>query len=191
MNKIYIFVLVVASVLLTACSNSSSASTEDALVKKSESLFSLFETHNWVGISDMTHPDGLVFSLFADIGSPSSNEVIISKEKLSEENQEKITWGPLTGVQVFKTKDDYVDEYLFKSIYGDDLKYDTVNFNSSSVKSGGVINTIPTYFPDAEYVEYYSQASDKEYDWQALRFVFKEHKGEWLLFAIVRDVHNP
>jgi hypothetical protein len=77
-------------------------------------------------------------------------------------------------------------------MYGNDVNYDTVNFNRSSVESGGVINTIGAKFPDAKYVEYYSQASvDKEFDWQALRFVFREHEGGWLLFGIVRDVHHP
>ncbi|MEH7225778.1 hypothetical protein V7112_18355 [Bacillus sp. JJ1566] len=189
MKKLYIIVF---SILLAACSNPSGATTEDELLKMSEELFVALESHDWTTISEMTHPDGLTFSLFADLGSPTSNEVILNKETLKQAEQVKVTWGvELTGLEVIKTKDEYVEEYIFKSIYGNPLKYDTVNFNSSSVESGGVINTISKNFPDAKYVEYFSEATEDEYDWQALRFVFKERQGEWFLFGIVRDVHNP
>ena len=162
------------------------------LLEGAAEILSLLESHNWSEVSEKAHPDGIVFSFFADLGSPTSNEVVLSKEKLLEEEQEDITWGvELTGEKIIKTKDEFVDEYLFKKMYGDSVNYNTVNFNSSSVESGGTINTISTYFPDARYVEYYSKPTEKEYDWQALRFVFREHKQEWLLFGIVRDVHSP
>lgn len=190
MNKFFgLLLIILISVLLTACSSSS---TEDTLLNKSETILSSLKTHNWDEISEMAHPDGVVFSFFADIGSPTSNEVLLSKESLKEKDQGELLWGvEMTDEEVISTKDEFVDEYFFKNIYGDSIKYDTVNFDSSSVESGGVINTISTYFPDAKYVEYYSKPTEKENDWQALRFVFKELEKEWLLYGIVRDVHSP
>lgn len=165
---------------------------ERELLEEAADILSSLKSHNWDEISEMAHPDGVAFSLFADFGSPTSNEVVLSKEDIKDNDQGEIIWGvELSGEKVMNTKDEYVDEYLFKNIFGDSVNYDTVNFNSSSVESGGVINTISTYFPDAKYVEYYSKPTEKEIDWQALRFVFKEHEREWLLFGIARDVHNP
>ncbi|MCH1626768.1 hypothetical protein [Fredinandcohnia quinoae] len=164
---------------------------KNALMEKSESIFSSLENHNWKEISDMAHPEGIVFSLFADLGT-NSNEVILSKEELIVDDQQEIVWGAdHSGRKIIRTKDEFVDGYLFKNIYQNEIDYNTVTFDSSSVESGGVINTISTKFPDAIYVEYYSEASEEEYDWQALRFVFREYEGEWLLFGIVRDVHHP
>ncbi|MBB4824687.1 hypothetical protein HNO89_001911 [Sporosarcina luteola] len=184
-----LFMVILTFAVLTACTSSSK---ENTLENQSEKILSALKSHNWNEISEMAHPDGLVVSLLADIGSPTANEVVLRKADINEKDQNEITWGSeLSGEKVIATKDEFVDEYLFKTIVGDPVDYDTITFNSSSVENGGVINTITTNFPDAKYVEYYSKPTEKEYDWQALRFVFKEHKGEWLLFGIVRDVHNP
>ncbi|WP_223701631.1 hypothetical protein [Sutcliffiella deserti] len=190
--------IVLTVLMFTACSSDSTnvskeettIEKKEVLVEKSDSLLSSLESHDWVEISKEMHPEGLVFTLFADLGN--SNEVLLSKEELIADSDKEIVWGKdLADREIVATKEEFVDTYLFQTIFGEDVNYSEVNLNESSVHSGGVINTIPTKFPEAQYVEYFSPASDKELDWQALRFVYQEHEEEWLLYAIVRDVHNP
>lgn len=170
-----------------------SSTEEEILLEKSVSLLSSLEHLKWEEITEISHPDGVVFSSFANIGSFDAAEVVLAKEELTG-NDHEILWGHdlLSGKEITATKANYVDKYLFHTIMGEPVNYETVTYNSSSVNSGGTLNTISENYPDAKYVEYYSKATDESgVTWQAMRFVFKEHQEEWLLYAIVRDVHSP
>ncbi|WP_417898089.1 hypothetical protein ABN702_17745 [Bacillus haimaensis] len=124
--------------------------------------------------------------LFSNLGG--SNEASFSLVELVAESEEEVLWRKnLADREIVATKNRFVDQYLFQTGYGDKVTYQTVNYNESSAPGGGVIYNIPTDFPYARF----SPATDREYDWQSLRFVYQEHEGEWLLYAIVRDVHNP
>lgn len=191
--------MVLCTVLLAACSSGSAStakeeepkdSTESLLVEKSDELFANLENHDWEAISKEVHPDGLVVTLFAYLGG--SDEAALSAEELVAAPEEEIVWGmDLAGREIVATKDGFVDRYLFQTVFGEKVNYEKVNYNETSAPGGGVINNISTDYPDAKYVEYFSPASEREYDWQALRFVYQKHEGEWLLYAIVRDVYNP
>lgn len=167
------------------------SSEEEMLLEKSETILTSLEQHNWGDIADMAHPDGVIFSNYANVNSTDASQLVLGKEAINEDEQE-IVWGSdiNSGKEIVATKEDYVDNYLLSNVVGGEVNYETVTYNSSSVESGGMQNTIHENFPDAKYVEYYSEETNGN-DWQALRFAFKEHEGEWLLFAIVRDVHSP
>lgn len=176
--------------------------TETALLAKTEAVFSYLQNLNWPELAQLVHPDkGLFFSFYADAGSPYSHEVAFTKAELSNlTGNEVYIWGYDMGGYAFEFS---VDEYVSKFIVQHSMRWDgenskpidysVITFNDSVVESGGIINTIAEYFPDAKYVEYYSPVPSEDlwYEWQALRFIYEEHEGEWYLIGIARDVHSP
>ncbi|MFN7249701.1 MAG: hypothetical protein ACK4M9_02825 [Anaerobacillus sp.] len=175
---------------------------ETELLSKTETIFDHLEAADWLKLADHVHPtEGLFFSFYADAGSPYSNEVHFTIDELRHlEGTETFIWGQDMGDYTFEFS---VNDYVEKILLGGsqqrngqktwEINYDVITFNDSEVDSGGIINTIPDYFPEAKYVEYYSPRPSEElwYQWQALRFIYEEHEGEWYLIGIARDVHSP
>lgn len=178
---------------------------EAILLQKTDKVFMNLSELNWTELSKEVHPEkGLTFSFYADIGSQNNhNEVTFSKSKVKEFNtdEEVYTWGYDFSEKAFNfTANEYVMNFLLKynSVNPIELDYTEITFNETSFESGGMLNTIHTYFPEAVYVEYHSPPGENtedspfaEYKWQSLRFVYEKVENEWYLFAIVRDIHSP
>lgn len=175
---------------------------EIELLTKTETIFSNLEAFNWQELANDVHPEkGLFFSFYADTGSPFAQEVAFTKDALSElEGTETFVWGYDMGDYKFEFPiNEYVTTFLINHSQrwdgknSTEVEYDVITFNDSVVQSGGIINTIPEYFPDAKYVEYYSPSPSEElwHQWQALRFIYEEFDGQWYLIGIARDVHSP
>ncbi|MCT8138524.1 hypothetical protein H1D32_12700 [Anaerobacillus sp. CMMVII] len=175
---------------------------ETVLLTKTETVFANLNTTNWSALANQVHPEkGLFFSFYAAVGSPNSDEVHFTKENLGQlEGTETYIWGYDMGDYAFEfSVNDYTSKFLVNhSMRWDgenskEIDYDVITFNDSVVQSGGIINTIPDFFPDAKYVEYYSTPPSEElwHQWQALRFIYEEFEDEWYLIGIVRDVHSP
>jgi hypothetical protein len=190
-----VVVIFVSIYLLNLKNDSTEApvSVEDLLLQKSDKVFLNLNELNWSNLSKEIHPKkGLTFSFYADLGSPHSNEITFTKnevENLSSDD-EVYTWGYDFSDKPFDfTVNEYVKNGLFRNHAGKKGNYSKVTYHASSVDSGGIVNTIPEYYPNAKYVEYYSPSEDV--NWQALRFVYEKVEKEWYLFAIVRDVYSP
>ncbi len=175
---------------------------EGELLEKSETIFRLLEQLNWTELADHTHPEkGIFFSFYADAGNPFSNEVTFSRSEFGElDGSEPFIWGYDMGDYAFEfTVNDYISKFIVNhSMRWDgensqEIDYEIITFNNSVVQSGGIINTIPEYFPEAKYVEYYSPppSDDLWHQWQALRFIYEQYDGSWYLIGIARDVHSP
>jgi hypothetical protein len=176
-------------------------SDKDVLLQKSEKVFNNLKGLNWTELSKGVHPErGITFSFYADIGSPHSNEITFTKsevEKFSSDDK-TYTWGHDFSDRAFNyTANEYVKNYLLSHLQVYPLDYTEITYNENFFESGGIINTIHKYYPEAIFVEYHSppptDSSNEyaEYQWQSLRFVYEKVESEWYLFAIVRDVHSP
>ncbi|QOY35092.1 hypothetical protein AWH56_020680 [Anaerobacillus isosaccharinicus] len=175
---------------------------ETELLAKTEIIFSYLETFNWSELANYVHPEkGVFFSFYADAGSPFAQEVAFTKDALRElEGTETFVLGYDMGDYKFEFPiNEYVTTFLINHSQRWDGKnsteseYEVITYNDSVVDSGGIINTIPEYFPDAKYVEYYSPRPSEElwHQWQALRFIYEEYDSQWYLIGIARDVHSP
>lgn len=175
---------------------------ETELLAKTETIFYHLEAFNWQELANDVHPEkGLFFSFYADAGSPFAQEVAFTKDALRElEGTETFVWGYDMGDYKFEFPiNEYVTTFLINHSQRWDgensieINYDVVMYNDSVVDSGGIINTIPEYFPEAKYIEYYSPSPSEElwHQWQALRFIYEEFDGQWYLIGIARDVHSP
>jgi hypothetical protein len=175
---------------------------ETGLLEKTETIFSYLKTVNWLNLADYVHPEkGLFFSFYASAGSPYSDEVSLSKDEVRDlTGSETFIWGYDMAEYAFEfSVNDYVEKFLLGGSQRWDggntreLNYDVITFNDQAFHSGGIINTIPDYFPEAKYVEYYSPPPSDElsHQWQALRFIYEQHDGDWYLIGIARDVHSP
>ena len=177
------------------------ASLQDelALTEKTATIFKDLESLNWEGIATHVHEQkGLTFSFYANLGSFDSAELTFTKSEVANlgEDNTSYVWGYDNADRGHEyTPNNYVKEILLKHEYSREvLDYAFVHFNKQAFVSGGVINTIHEYHPDAVYVDYFSpptEAEYGEYHWQALRFVYEQTDNQWHLIAIVRDVHNP
>ena len=172
---------------------------EDQLIEKTSIIFNHLQELDWSEIANYVHEDkGLIFSFYANLGSPDSYENVFTKEQVSSmgDNKNLYIWGYDNSELAFKYKpNDYVKELLLKGYYSkEEIEYTEITYNDSVINSGGVLNTIHEYYPEAIYVEYYAPApnvEDKFHHWQALRFVYEKVDKDWYLIAIVRDIHNP
>lgn len=175
---------------------------ESKLLGKTERVFGLLKELQWVELAEHVHPElGLFFSFYADAGSPYSHEVGFTKAELNElVGTERYVWGYDMGDYEFEfSVNEYVEKFLlggsqrWDGLNTREVNYEVITFNESAFHSGGIINTIPEYFPNALYVEYYSPPPSEELGhlWQALRFIYEEYGGQWYLIGIARDVHSP
>lgn len=90
----------------------------------------------------------MIFSYFADVGSPTESQVRLNMEELIE-NDKEVTCGFETnsGKEIDATKQEYTSNYLLRTIFGEPVNYETVTYDGSSVRSAGIINTISDRFP--------------------------------------------
>ncbi|WP_100334110.1 GerMN domain-containing protein [Bacillus alkalisoli] len=177
------------------------ASLQDelTLTEKTAALFKDLEDLNWEGIATHVHEEkGLTFSFYASLGSFDSGELTFTKSEVANLGNDNTSyvWGYDNADRGHEySPNNYVKEILLKHQYSKEvLDYAVVTFNKQAYVSGGVRNTIHENYPDAVYVDYFSPPPEGEYGeyyWQALRFVYEQTDNQWLLIAIVRDVHNP
>ena len=155
----------------------------------------------------MVHPKlGVTFALYADYGNPVATGgvnggpyISFSSEHLLDKNDEIYMFGAHYAagpdINYEMSLNEYIQDIL---IYHNDklLPIREISYNEQLYPSGGIINTIHQYYPEAKYVEYYRYESaesinDDPNSTQSLRFVYQHYEGEWYLTAIVRDVHSP
>ncbi|QOR64793.1 hypothetical protein IM538_13095 [Cytobacillus suaedae] len=201
---------IIGLLFMTACSQHEETISEDesivlsdkeVLLHKSEKLLNNLKELNWTEFSKEVHPEkGLTFSFYADIGSPNSNEITFTKNEVEKfsTDEEIYTWGYDFSDKAYNyTANEYVTNYLLSHLLVNPLDYTEITYNENYFVSGGIINTIHEYYPEAIFVEYHSPPPTDpsneyaEYQWQQLRFVYEQVESEWYLFAIVRDVHSP
>lgn len=180
-------------VLLIGCSKTS-VKTEDELLLKSDRIFNLLQDLNWVELGEHIHPEKeVVFSIFADVHN--KENLLFNKEELQAftADSPSYIWGYNLEEEPFVwTPNQLILDYFFKHYGQEELDYRIKSYNSSQSPGGGTLNTIPEFYPNGKYVEFYSPAPlSHDLKWQALRFVYEKHEGKWYLSAIVRDVYSP
>ncbi|WP_100333782.1 hypothetical protein [Bacillus alkalisoli] len=193
-----LIILTFITLLLSACAEIS-MEEEDKIIVDAFHIMDYIKGSKWEELSEHVHEDvGLLFSLYANVYE---NDVVFSKEQVAhiEKDTEVYNFGHhfATDHTYEMTAKEFIQEVLLRHEIGinkgQEIEYSDTAFNTSQVKSAGIINNIHEVYPEAFYVEFYSPSTGEmvEEDWQALRFVFQKERRHWYLVAIVRDVHSP
>ena len=170
------------------------------LLKDSEIIYRALEQLDYETIATKVHPQlGVTFALYADYGYPDrygGPYVSFSNKELLEKNNEIYQFGAhyASGEMYEMSLNEYIQNFLINH-YDQKLPIREISYNEQLFSTGGIINTIHEYYPDAKYVEYFRYESDESsidpFYAQSLRFVYQKYEGEWYLTAIVRDVYSP
>lgn len=181
-----------------------SSNLRTKLLKDTEIIYSALEQLDYETIASMVHPQlGVTFALYADYGNPEAvggvnggPYISFSREQLLEKNDQIYMFGAHYAAEIIyeMSLNEYIQDILIHH-YDKLLPIREISYNEQLYPSGGIINTIHQYYPEAKFVEYYRYESDESINdpisTQSLRFVYQDYEGEWYLTAIVRDVHSP
>ena len=184
-----------------------SSNLRTKLLKDTEIIYRALEQLDYETIASMVHPQiGVTFALYSDYGPPVATGGVnggpylsFSREQLIENNDQIYMFGihyaagPEINYEM--SLNEYIQDVLIYH-YEKLLPIREISYNEQLFPSGGIINTIHQYYPEAKYVEYYRyEESDGSiygpFNAQSLRFVYQDYEGEWYLTAIVRDVYSP
>ena len=175
------------------------------LLNDTEIIYRALEQLDFETIATMVHPQlGVTFALYADYGNPfaiggenGGPYISFSREQLLENNDQIYMFGTHHASEEIiyeMSLNEYIQDILIYH-YKELLPIREISYNEQLYYSGGIINTIHQFYPEAKFVEYYRYESDEPINdpisTQSLRFVYQDYEGEWYLTAIVRDVYSP
>ena len=88
-----------------------------------------------------------------------------------------------TGDPINRTAQDYFDRYVNRKDYSnpDDIQYNTI------MQRASLINNIPTFYPNATFVEYHVEGTSPQYgglDWGSIYVIYENYQGNWYVVGI-------
>lgn len=135
------------------------------------------------------HPEkGVRFSPYAYVDIK-NDQVFEAKEIPGLMKSKSIyTWGTYDG------KGDPIkltfSEYYEKFVYDQDFANPQEIGYNKIIGTGTTLNNIKKAYPEGRFIEYHFSVFNPKFegmDWESLRLVFEEYKGEWYLVGIVHD----
>lgn len=140
-------------------------------------------------LASYTHPaKGLRFSPYGYIDVKTSRVFTADEVKSLVENSQTYTWGNYdgSGEPINMNFNDYYEKF----IYDKDFANPQIIGNNTIVGQGNSLINIKEVYPDSYFIELHFKGFDTKYsgiDWESLRLVFQEEKGEWYLVSIIHD----
>lgn len=160
---------------------------KDSLKILNEEMIGLFESKQYLKISDYLHPEkGVRFSMYAYI-NPEKDKVFSKTdyEKYIGSNV-KFTFGERdgSGEPLVLSLKDYFDKWVFKRDFSQS-KFTLNEFQGH----GNSLNNLKKIYPNSDFTENFIAGSEKYsgMDWNSLRFVFEKLDGKYYLVAIIND----
>lgn len=138
----------------------------------------------------LVHPElGVRFSPYAFVDTESDR--VLSRAEIQQlwTDQRPYAWGFAdgTGEPIELTPAQYVERFV---IDRDFSRPSSVSVNNDRA-SGNTTNNVAAVYPQGTRVEYYLEPAPgegtPELEWAALRLVFEEQGGSWLLIAVIHD----
>ncbi len=145
----------------------------------------LLQNEDMAALAALAHPtDGIRFSPYTWV---ENNHQVFSAAALPNllSDNSVYFWGieDGTGDNIDKTPQEYFDRFVTARDFTspDDIQYNTV------VARGSLLNNIPTFYPNALFVEFYvvGTAQFGGLDWRSQYIVMEEYNGDWYVVAIV------
>jgi hypothetical protein len=161
--------------------------TNDEIILHAKSILQLFQEKKYEQLSDFVSPNGVRFSPYAYIDTV--KDVVLSAKQISDAALSKkvFVWGKQdgSGFPIKLKIKDYFSEYV---ITMDFMNSTSIKFNGIST-SGNSINNIKEAYSDCVWVEFYFEGTEEfsNFDWQALRLIFKYFNGDLLLVGVQHD----
>lgn len=162
--------------------------SKDEMLKNTNSeILSALKSKDYEHFSEFIHPEkGIRFSMYAYV-QPEKNKHFSREEFIRYvSTPTKFTWGEKDGsgdLMVMSLRD-YLETWVFKR------DFTKAEFYLNEFKgTGNSLNNLKQIYPDTDFTENYIPGSEKYsgMDWNALRFVFEEFQGEFLLVAVIND----
>lgn len=141
-------------------------------------------------LARLVHPElGVRFSPYAFVDT--ERDRVLSRAEIQElwTDQRPYAWGFAdgTGEPIELTPAQYVERFV---IDRDFSRPGLVSVNNDRA-SGNTTNNAAAVYPQGTRVEYYLERGPgegtPELEWAALRLVFEEQDGSWLLIAVIHD----
>ena len=145
----------------------------------------ILQNEDMAALSALAHPtDGIRFSPYTWV---ENNHQVFSAAALPNllSDNSVYFWGieDGTGDNIDKTPQEYFDRFVTARDFTspDDIQYNTV------VARGSLLNNIPTFYPNAIFVEFYVEGTAQfgGLDWRSQYIVMEEYNGDWYVVAIV------
>lgn len=144
----------------------------------------ILKDEDMASLASYAHPvKGIRFSPYYYIDNTHQVFTAVQIPNLLQDNNIYL-WGIQdgSGFDIEETPQDYFDRYVN---YRDFTTPDEIVYNSV-VFRGNLINNIPTFYPDAVFVELYVEgtAQYSGMNWRSLYFIFEEYNGDFYLIGI-------
>lgn len=157
--------------------------------KTSEAVIKAISEKDMKTLAEFVHPEkGVRFTPYTYV-SPEQDMVFYrSQIKNFFEDDQTYTWGIYDGIgeEIVLTPAEYYDMFIYTSDFmnAEEIGYNTV------LSTGNMLENQFEVYENPIIVEYYFSGFNPEYegmDWQSLRLVFEEYKGQWLLTGIIHN----
>lgn len=157
---------------------------ESMLIAKAIDIAQILKDEDMTALADHVHPNnGVRFSPYYNI---QNNHQVFTAAQIPTLLQDNsiYNWGVQdgSGFDIDETPQDYYDRYVNAR---DFTSPDEVVYNSV-VNRGNLINNIPSFYPNAVFVELYVEGTSQYsgMDWRSLYLIFEEHNGDFYLVGI-------
>jgi len=162
---------------------------EKLIKETSDKVIRALKDKDAQAISDFVHPEkGVRFTPYTSVDL--KQDLVFTAEEVKNffNDKKKYMWGYYDGIgdEIILTPAEYYDVFVYSKDFANAEK---IGYNEILSYGNAVENQFEAY-PGAIIVEYYFSGFDPKYegmDWQSLRLVFEEYKGDWKLSGIIHN----
>ena len=164
--------------------------THETVLEAAAEVIAAVQARDGERLARLVHPElGVRFSPYAFVDTASDR--VLSRAEIQQlwTDPRAFAWGFAdgTGDPIELTPAQYVERYVMDRDFS---RPSSVNVNNDRA-SGNTTNNAAVIYPQGTRVEYYVEPGPgegtPELEWAALRLVFEEQEGSWLLIAVIHD----
>jgi hypothetical protein len=168
--------------------------TREKVLEASAEVIAAIQAKDGGRLARLVHPQlGVRFSPYAFVDTASDR--VLSRAEVARlwTDDRASAWGFAegTGDPIALTPSRYVERYVMDRDFS---HASSVTVNSDRAR-GNTTNNASEIYPQGTRVEYYLEPGPgegtPELEWAALRLVFEEQQGVWLLIAVIHDEWTP
>ena len=160
------------------------------VVQASREVVAALRARDGARLAEWVHPaKGLRFSPYAYVDV--ANDRVFAPEQIRRfwDDRSVYVWGHAdgSGEPIALTPAEYCERYVLDRDY---LEAASISVDADRAR-GNTANNAAEVYPQGTRVEYYFELPAgegvAEFDWSALRLVFENEGGRWLLIAVIHD----
>lgn len=162
---------------------------EEVISETSTAVITALDEKDMNTLSSFIHPEkGVRFTPYTHVSL--ENDLLFTKDEIANflENDKGYLWGYYdgSGFEIELTPPEYYDKFIYTSDFmaAEEIGYNTV------LTTGNMLENQFEVYENPIVVEYYFPGFNPEYeglDWQSLRLVYEEYKGQWFLIGIIHN----